>query len=188
MLQAGDEFTALANGYKAIAENLGLKVSEGFIINDVFLILSHEDKIYSPEDENIDGKTKRSRGQNILGDFVDAKSDRARSIKLGQYLRSKVGAVYGGYKLIDTHKTDRGNRKIYRLESVGDIPEDNTLEQILQWADGTPSEDVDALIAQVMVIAGLEHRDAIEYLANLVETKKLVKRAHNGKECYFRGD
>ena len=188
LLQAGDEFTALANGYKAIAENLGPKAFEGFIINDIFLILSHEDKIYSPEDEDIDGKTKRHTGDDILGDFVDGKSDKARSTKLGQYLRSKVGAVYGGYRLIDTHGRDRGKRKIYKLESVGASAEDDTLKEILQWIDGTPSEDVDAIIAQVMVIAKIEYRDAIDYLANLIETKKIVKRGHAGKECYFRGD
>ena len=37
---------------------------------------------------------------------------------LGKLLRSKVGAIFGGYKLIDMHKSDRMGKKIYRLEPV----------------------------------------------------------------------
>ena len=36
---------------------------------------------------------------------------------MGQLLRNKVGAVYGDFKLIDTHKS-YGGAKLYALEGV----------------------------------------------------------------------
>ena len=69
----------------------------------------------------MDGKrafTRSAQGEGLLNELIgNAPSDQARRVKLGQLLRSKVGAVYGGYKLIDTHKSRKG-AKIYALEGV----------------------------------------------------------------------
>ena len=118
MLTTGDEFTTWSNAFKAIAESLGKQATEGFTAADVFTILSHEDNVYSPEDSNKQGETVFGEGENILGEYVTGHKDQSRKISLGKLLRSKTGAIYGGYKLIDTHQSRSGGKKIYRLEPV----------------------------------------------------------------------
>ena len=55
-----------------------------------------------------------------MAEYITGPKDHSRKIVLGTLLRSKTGSIYGGYKLIDTHKSDRNKKKIYRLEPVED--------------------------------------------------------------------
>ena len=122
MLSTSPEFTIWSNTFKEIVAQLGDKAVEGWTAKDVFQILSYEKEVYAHEkdiDEN--GKrafTRSAQGEGLLNELIgNAPNDQARRVKVGQLLRSKVGAVYGGFKLIDTHKNWRG-AKIYALEGV----------------------------------------------------------------------
>ena len=129
MLQTGDEFTVWTNAYKAIVDVLGEKAYEGWTTSEVFSILSFEDNVYSPDDhEDMKGYTEKGKGLNILGEYLYGPKQQSRSIALGKLLRSKVGAVYGGLKLVDTHKTESKNKsKIYRLEKFDQSDSDKEL-------------------------------------------------------------
>ena len=118
MLTTGGEFTTWSNAYRAIAEQLGEQAVEGFTASDVFTILSHEDNVYSPEKSGRHGETVLGKGDNILGEYITGNKEHSRKVTLGKLLRGKVGSIFGGYKLIDTHRSARGNQKIYRLEPV----------------------------------------------------------------------
>ena len=123
MLQANPDFTIWTNTFKAIADHLEDKAFEGWTAGDVFTILSHEEKVYAHEDDVIDGLggknyTRSPKGESILDELIGSGNDQSRKIKLGKLLRSKAGAVYGGLKLIDTHKSYR-RTKVFCLENVG---------------------------------------------------------------------
>ena len=120
MLSTSPEFTIWSNTFKEIVAQLGDKAVEGWTAKDVFHILSFEKEVYAHE-QDIDEKrafTRSAQGEGLLNELIgNAPSDQARRVKLGQLLRSKVGAVYGGYKLIDTHKSRKG-AKLYAMEGV----------------------------------------------------------------------
>ena len=118
----GGEFVTWSNAYKAIAEALGEQTVEGWTVADVFTILSHEDNIYSPENESKHGETVLGKGDNILGEYITGRTAFRRKTALGKLLRTKTGSVFGGYKLIDTHRSGNGGRKIYRLEPIDGQP------------------------------------------------------------------
>ena len=118
MLTTGGEFTTWSNAYRAIAEQLGLQAVEGWTAADIFTILSYQDNVYSPEGLAKHGETVIGKGENMLGEYITGYSEQSRKSALGKLLRSKVGAIFGGYKLIDMHKSDRMGKKIYRLEPV----------------------------------------------------------------------
>ena len=122
MLTTGGEYTTWANAYKAIAEQLGEQAAEGFTASDVFTILSHQDNVYSPENLEKHGETVLGKGDNILGEYITGNKEHSRKVTLGKLLRGKVGSIFGGYKLIDTHRSARGNQKIYRLEPIEGQP------------------------------------------------------------------
>ena len=126
MLSTSPEFTIWSNTFKEIVAQLGdNKAVEGWTAKDVFQILSFEKEVYAHEkdiqDKDGNGKrafTRSAQGEGLLNELIgNAPNDQARRVKVGQLLRSKVGAVYGGFKLIDTHKNLRG-AKIYALEGV----------------------------------------------------------------------
>ena len=122
MLSASPDFTLWNNAFKEIGAQLGDSAVEGWTAKDVFHILSFEKEVYAHEKDVRDGKsfTRSAQGEGLLNELIgNAPNDQARKVKLGQLLRSKVGAVYGGFKLIDMHKNLRG-AKIYALEGVGD--------------------------------------------------------------------
>ena len=121
MLSASPDFTLWTNAFKEIVSQLGDTAVEGWTLKDVFQILSYEKEVYAHEEDK-DGKsfTRSAQGEGLLNELIgNAPNDQARKVKLGQLLRSKVGAVYGGFKLLDIHKNLRG-AKIYALEGVGD--------------------------------------------------------------------
>ena len=118
MLTTGGEFTTWSNAYKSIVEQLGEQAVEGFTASDVFTTLSHEDNVYSPEKAGKHGETVIGKGDNILGEYITGNKEHSRKVTLGKLLRGKVGSIFGGYKLIDTHRSARGNQKIYRLEPI----------------------------------------------------------------------
>ena len=120
MLSASPEFTIWTNAFKEIAAQLGDRAVEGWTLKDVFQILSFEKEVYAHE-QDVDSNrsfTRSAQGEGLLNELIgNASNDQARKVKLGQLLRSKVGAVYGGFKLIDTHKSRKG-AKLYALEGV----------------------------------------------------------------------
>ena len=122
MLSASPEFTIWTNAFKEIVAQLGDRAVEGWTLKDVFQILSFEKEVYAHE-EDVDSKrsfTRSAQGEGLLNELIgNASNDQARRVKMGQLLRSKVGAVYGGFKLIDTHKS-YGGAKLYALEGVSD--------------------------------------------------------------------
>ena len=124
MLSASPEFTIWNNAFKEIVSQLGDRSVEGWTLKDVFQILSFEKEVYAHE-KDIDGNGKRAftrsaQGEGLLNELIGNESnDQARRVKLGKLLRSKVGAVYGGFKLIDIHKSRKG-AKLYALEGVSD--------------------------------------------------------------------
>ena len=99
MLTTGDEFTTWSNAFKAIAEQLGEQAIEGFTAADVFTILSIEDNVYSPEGTGNQAETVIGKGDNILGEYITGIRDHSRKVQLGKLLKSKTGAIFGGYKL-----------------------------------------------------------------------------------------
>ena len=120
MLSASPEFTIWSNAFKEIEAQLGDKAVEGWTLKDVFQILSFEKEVYAHEDDVGEGRTftRSAQGEGLLNELIgNASTDQARKVKVGQLLRSKVGAVYGGFKLIDTHKSRKG-AKLYALEGV----------------------------------------------------------------------
>ena len=122
MLSASPEFTLWTNAFKAIVFILGDRAVTGWTLKDVFPILSFEKEIYAHERDVKQGRsfTRSAQGEGLLNELVgNQANDQARKVKLGQLLRSKAGAVYGKYKLIDTHKSRKG-AKLYALEGAGD--------------------------------------------------------------------
>ena len=121
MLSASPEFTIWTNAFKEIALILGDKAAEGWTLKDVFQILSFEKEVYAHEKDVKDGKsyTRSAQGRGLLNELIgNASNDQARRVKMGQLLRNKVGAVYGDFKLLDTHKS-YGGAKLYALEGDG---------------------------------------------------------------------
>ena len=122
MLSTSPEFNIWSNTFKEIVAQLGDTAVEGWAVKDVFQILSFEKEVYAHE-QDIDGNGKRAftrsaQGEGLLNELIgNAPNDQARRVKVGQLLRSKVGAVYGGFKLIDTHKSRKG-AKLYAMEGV----------------------------------------------------------------------
>ena len=124
MLAASPDFTMWTNAFKEIVLILDDKAFEGWTAKDVFQILSFEKEVYAHEldKESNGGKsfTRSAQGRGILNELIgNLSNDQARRTRLGQLLRSKVGAVYGRYKLMDIHKS-YGGAKLYALEGVGD--------------------------------------------------------------------
>ena len=120
MLSSSPEFTIWSNAFKEIVAQLGDKAVEGWTAKEVFQILSYEKEVYAHEDDkdNQRGFTRSAQGEGLLNELIgNAPSDQARKVRVGQLLRKKVGAVYGGFKLIDTHKS-RNGAKLYALEGV----------------------------------------------------------------------
>ena len=120
MLSTSPEFTAWANAFKAIVKEKPEIALTGWTANDVFEILSHTDKVYAHEDDITDRAksfTRLPKGDGILDELIGtAGTEHARKCRLGKLLRQKIGNIYADYELIDTHKSDRNRRKIYRLE------------------------------------------------------------------------
>ena len=124
MLSASPDYTIWNNAFKEIVLILGEQATGGWTAKDVFQILSFEKEVYAHEldKESNGGKsfTRSAQGRGLLNELIGHQAnDQARRVKLGQLLRNKMGAVYGGYKLIDTHKS-YGGAKIYALEGVAD--------------------------------------------------------------------
>ena len=121
MLSTSPEFTTWANAFKSIVREKPNMATTEWTTNDVFEILSHTDKVYAHEDDIADGAksfTRLSKGDGILDELIGtAGTEHARKCRLGQLLRQKIGNIYAGYELIDTHKSDRTGKKLYRLES-----------------------------------------------------------------------
>ena len=120
MLATSPDFTIWSNAFKEIVAQLGNQAVEGWTAKDVFQILSFEKEVYAHEQDMDDKRayTRSAQGEGLLNELIgNAPSDQARKVKLGQLLRSKVGAVYGGFRLIDTHKSRKG-AKLYALEGV----------------------------------------------------------------------
>ena len=127
MLSASPEFATWTSAFKEIVVFLQEKAFEGWTAKDVFVVLSFEKEVYAHElDKGVnDGKsfTRMAQGRGILDELIGNQSnDQARRVRVGQLLRSKMGAVYGKLKLIDTHK-HRGGVKLYALQSTGDDDE-----------------------------------------------------------------
>ena len=123
MLSASPEFQIWTIAFKEIVKQLGDMAVEGWTVKDVFHILSFEKEVYAHEKDVSDGKsfTRSAQGEGLLNELMgNATTDQARKVKLGQLLRSKAGAFYGGFKLIDTHKTYAG-AKVYALEGQSDV-------------------------------------------------------------------
>ena len=123
MLSASPEFATWTSAFKEIVVFLQEKAFEGWTAKDVFVVLSFEKEVYAHElDKGVnDGKsfTRMAQGRGILDELIGNQSnDQARRVRVGQLLRSKMGAVYGGLKLIDTHQ-HRGGVKLYALQSTG---------------------------------------------------------------------
>ena len=100
MLSTSPEFTIWSNTFKEIVAQLGdNKAVEGWTAKDVFQILSFEKEVYAHE-KDIGGNGKRAftrsaQGEGLLNELIgNAPNDQARRVKVGQLLRSKVGAVY----------------------------------------------------------------------------------------------
>ena len=109
MLSASPEFATWTSAFKEIVVFLQEKAFEGWTAKDVFVVLSFEKEVYAHElDKGVnDGKsfTRMAQGRGILDELIGNQSnDQARRVRVGQLLRSKMGAVYGKLKLIDTHK------------------------------------------------------------------------------------
>ena len=124
MLSASPDYTIWNNAFKEIVLILGEQATGGWTAKEVFQILSFEKEVYAHEldKESNGGKsfTRSAQGRGLLNELIGHQAnDQARRVKLGQLLRNKMGAVYGGYKLIDTHKS-YGGAKIYALEGVAD--------------------------------------------------------------------
>ena len=121
MLSTSPEFTIWENAFKAIANERPEIATVGWTANDVFEVLSHTDKVYAHEDDIAAGAksfTRLSKGDGILDELIGTGgTEHARRSRLGKILRQKTGNVHGGYKLIDTHRSDRTGKKLYRLES-----------------------------------------------------------------------
>ena len=120
MLSTSPEFTAWANAFKAIVREKPEIATTGWTTNDVFEILSHTDKVYAHEEDIADGAksfTRLSKGDGILDELIGTGgTEHARRSRLGKLLRQKIGNIYADYELIDTHKSDRTGKKLYRLE------------------------------------------------------------------------
>ena len=134
MLSTSPEFTTWANAFKAIANEKPAKATTGWTTNDVFEILSHTDKVYAHEEDIANGAksfTRLSKGDGILDELIGTGgTEHARRSRLGKLLRQKIGNIYADYELIDTHKSDRTGKKLYRLEFKGEHkPEPKTEAQ-----------------------------------------------------------
>ena len=120
MLSTSPDFTTWANAFKAIANEKPEIALTGWTANDVFEILSHTDRVYAHEEDITKGSksfTRLSKGDGILDELIGtAGTEHARRSRLGKLLRQKIGNIFADYELIDTHKSDRNRRKIYRLE------------------------------------------------------------------------
>ena len=82
MLDSNPEFTAWANGLRAIVDTLGIeRATTGFTTADVFEILSHTDNVYAHEEDIGDSErsyTRMARGADILGEFIEnARNEKA---------------------------------------------------------------------------------------------------------------
>ena len=123
MLSSSPDFTIWTNAFKEIVAQLGDRAVEGWTLKDVFHILSFEKEVYAHEKDVERRKrsfTRSAQGEGLLNELIgNAPSDQARRVKLAILLRTKAGAVYGGFKLIDTHKNLRG-AKLYAMEGVVD--------------------------------------------------------------------
>ena len=200
-LQANPDFTIWANGFKAIAEELGDKAFEGWTSNDVFQILSYEKEVYAHQDD-INGRnyTRSAKGQGIFNELIGEGTDHYRKVKLGKLLRSKDGAVYGGYKLIDLHKS-RKRAKLFALKQIemkqthhqqdpepeaspnGDA---NTLDTVLGFIDGQTVRNSTEIIQGVMNLTQFNEEEAVGFLKELIDENRIIKRTHNGEMCYIR--
>ena len=121
MLETNPEFTDWTNAFKAIVDLLGPEqAQEGWTVRTVFLLLSYESAVYTPESEyrrSSEHYTREARGEDILGDLIgDRRDDNARRKALSSLLKKKNGAVFAGWELVDLHKTTREKLKIYALK------------------------------------------------------------------------
>ena len=203
MLDANPEFTAWANGFKQIVAELGIETATiGFTTADVFEILSHTDNVYAHEDDISDSErsyTRMARGADILGEFIgNARNDKSRSIRLGKLLRSKVGNVYADWELIDTHKSDRNKIKIYALKWRGKPENDPTAadtdesqgtesmgteESLLSAVNGKPI--ISLTPESLAEVSGYDPKEIPGIIKDMQDSGKLVKRIHDGAECFF---
>ena len=134
MLATSPDFTTWANAFKAIANEKPKIATTGWTANDVFELLSHTDRVYAHEDDIADGAksfTRLSKGDGILDELLGtAGTEHARKCRLGKLLRQKIGNIFADYELIDTHRSDRTGKKLYRLESKSEHkPEPETKAQ-----------------------------------------------------------
>ena len=185
MLQANPEFTAWSNAFKAIVEELGEeKAQQGFIVSDVFEILSYRDNVYGrPRTDGGlgTGLTTLAKGDNILGEFIgESKNDKARAQKLARMLRSKVGTVFAEWELIDTHQTDTRTRcKLYALKWRGETRgSDEIDEMLLKRMDGVLVDDYREVVKELsnkleMEAEAIEQR--IQFLYHEREQLKMHK-------------
>ena len=121
MLSTSPEFTTWANAFKAIVGKKPEIATTGWTANDVFEMLSHTDRVYAHEEDIAKGAksfTRLSKGDGILDELIGTGgTEHARRSRLGKILRQKTGNIYAGYKLIDTHKSDRTGKKLYHLDA-----------------------------------------------------------------------
>ena len=206
LLQAGEEFTAWANAFKAIAEQLGDKAFEAWTVRDVFEILSYTDKVYSPEG-GTRGLTSPAKGDNILGEHVHGATDNARAKSLGRILRSKVGTVYAGLELVDTHQSEsRGKSRLYRLENRGyepppepiqeeTAPEEATpqtilspegvMEEVLKAVEGLPANSNGRTLQEVAQLLDVSTEDVRLALCEALDKKHLETRTGVNEELFW---
>lgn len=213
MLQANPEFTLWTNAFQAIVDGLGEKAFEGWTLQDVFQILSYEREVYAHQDD-ISGRnfTRKAKGAGILNELIGGStSDQARKVSLGKLLRSKVGAVFAGYELVDLHRHVQ-RRKLYALkkidssskladektthlkEDTADFQDNGTPEEksaaepisnILAFIHGRDCSEGEEILEGVMQMTGLDKDESAKMLLNLIEEKRIVKRPHLGVMCYF---
>ena len=198
MLDANPEFTAWANGFRAIVDTLGVEqATTGFTTSDVFEILSHTDNVYAHEEDINDDRsyTRMARGADILGEFIrNARNDKSRSIRLGKLLRSKVGNVFADWELVDTHKSDRNKSKIYALKWRGDADNDPSKSGQDETISEPETKLLEALDGQNLIdlkseglakITGLDSESIPKIISDLKNDGYLEQRVHDGEMCYF---
>lgn len=209
MLQANPEFTLWSNAFKAIVDQLEDQAFEGWTLQDVFQILSYEKEVYAHhEDRNERAFTRQAQGAGILNELIGGGlSDQSRRVKLAKLLRSKVGAVFAGYELVDLHRNVQ-KRKLYALKKISNpqpptpvneevppplvngnqtqsSPSAVDIDKIIEFIDGRDCQQGDDILKGVMKMTGFDQESSAKILGDLIKEKRIVKRPHKGEMYYF---
>ena len=209
MLQANPEFTLWSNAFKAIVDQLEDQAFEGWTLQDVFQILSYEKEVYAHhEDRNERAFTRQAQGAGILNELIGGGlSDQSRRVRLAKLLRSKVGAVFAGYELVDLHRHVQ-KRKLYALKNISNpqppthvnraaphpfvngkqtesSPGEADADKIIAFVDGRDCQQGDDILKGVMKMTGFDQESSAKILGDLIKEKRIVKRTHKGEMYYF---